>query len=162
MRRIFTSTFIWHELFEAGILLKLINAVWGTAAGVLVLWGPHLWWARKAGVWAREEFLGGRGGFLFEFVMREVGPMSLSTRYFVGIYLLVHGLLNFFVVYNLFRNRLWAYPLAMGVVFLFVLYQFYRLAHTHSPILLVVTLFDIAFIILTWHEYRSQLAKQQP
>ena len=82
--------------------------------------------------------------------------LSLSTRGFVGVYLLFHGLMNMFLAYNLYRNRLWSYPLSIAFTSVFFIYQLYRLAHTHSLILLVVTIFDIFFILFTYHEYHYQ------
>ncbi len=79
-----------------------------------------------------------------------------SMRAFIGVYLLFQGILNAFLAYNLFRNRLWAYQVTLGFTGLFVLYQIYRFSHTHSLLLLGLTLFDIVFMVLTWHEYQYQ------
>jgi uncharacterized membrane protein len=40
----------------------------------------------------------------------------------------------------------------------FSVYQLYRLAHTHSLMLALLTLIDIAIVILTWREYQEQRA----
>lgn len=132
----------WHELFEAGVALKALNGVWETAGGIIFLTvGP---------AWLYSLFAP------FAFIGRHLHHPSPGTQLFVGIYLLAHGLMNFFLSYNLFRNRLWSYPLSIAFVCLFMLYQIYRIAHTHSPFLLALTIFDAFFIILTWHEYQYQ------
>jgi uncharacterized membrane protein len=145
-------------LFEAGILLKALNAVWEISSGLLLLLVTHTRAFRTIIDFAREEFIGGdHDDAIFRFAAEQLNHISVSTRNFIGIYLLIHGMLNVFLAYNLYRNRLWAYPLAAGVAAIFCTYQIYRLLHTHSLILLCVTIFDIAFIILTMHEYRYQL-----
>src|SRR5205807_89789 len=106
-----------------------------------------------------SELLGDRDDLLFRFAQRHLVELSVGTRTFVGIYLLFHGLMNMFLAYNLYRNRLWAYPLSIAFTSVFFIYQMYRLTHTHSLILLVATVFDIFFILLTWHEYQHQLQK---
>lgn len=146
----------WHELFEAGVLLKALNSIWETAAGLLLLLSAHPLVHNAFVFFSREEYLGGRDDALFRFAAAQFNHLSVSTRHFAGFYLLFHGILNMFLAYNLYKNRLWAYPLSAGIIMLFLVYQLYRLSHTHSIILLCVTLFDLAFVGLTWHEYRYQ------
>ncbi len=151
----------WHELFEAGVLLKALNSVWETATGLLLLFSMQPIVHNVFLFLSREEYLGTtRDDALFRMVAEQFNHLSVSTRHFAGYYLLFHGLLNMFLAYNLYKNRLWAYPFAMGAVGLFLVYQLYRLVHTHSLVLFFITLFDIAFIVLTWHEYKFQRNQQ--
>lgn len=156
IRRVFTQHF-WHELFEAGVFLKAVNSLWETAAGLFVLSSAHPLLHNAFVFFSREEYLGGHDEFIFQYITNHLTQLSVSTKNFVGLYLLLHGLLNMFLAYNLYKNRLWAYPVMIGVVSLFLTYQIYRFVHTHSIILLCITIFDLAFIVLTWHEYRYQL-----
>jgi uncharacterized membrane protein len=150
----------WHELFEVGILFKALNSLWETLGGLFLLLtirGP------LAGAFvylSNSELLGDRDDLLFHLVHTQLVSLSLSTRTFVGIYLLFHGLMNMFLAYNLYRNRLWAYPLSIAFTSIFLLYQVYRLYHTHSLVLLTVTIFDLFFILFTWHEYHYQKRRQ--
>lgn len=147
----------WHELFETGVFLKALNSLWETAAGLFLLASLHSAFRNPFVHWTREEYVGdSRTDHLFRFVVEQLNHLSVSTKAFVGLYLLFHGLLNMFLAYNLYKNRLWAYPASMGVIGLFLIYQLYRLFHTHSLILLGITFFDVAFVYLTWHEYRYQ------
>lgn len=158
VHRILSQKF-WHDLFNAGVFLKALNSVWETGAGLFLLLNTHAMFSGRPFLFIREEFLGGRGDMLFRFTSQHLNTLSVSTKNFIGLYLLLHGLLNMFLAYNLYKNRLWAYPAAMAVVSLFLVYQIYRLFHTHSLILLGVTMFDVTFVILTWHEYRTQIAR---
>jgi uncharacterized membrane protein len=152
----------WHELFEAGVFLKALNSAWEMFGGVFLLTFargalPHI-----VVFFSQSELLGDhdRDDLVFRFVDTQLMHLSLvNTRTFVGVYLLFHGLMNAFLAYNLYRNRLWAYPLSISFVSLFFVYQIYRLAHTHSGILLAVSIFDLCFIALTWHEYQFQKNK---
>ncbi len=137
IHHLFTQRF-WHQLFEAGIALKGLNGVWQTIVGSLLL--LHSQQPVRA----------------LQFANNHLDNFSDSTRIFAGVYLLFHGVLNIFLVYNLYKNRLWAYPFAMIVVSIFTVYQVYRFLHTHSLVLLCLTAFDIAFLVLTWHEYQHQ------
>ena len=151
----------WHQLFEAGVFLKALNSVWEIAGGLLLLTTRGRTILNLVFVFfSRSELVGGRDDFIFQLVTVQLQHLSVNTRVFVGVYLLFHGIMNMFLAYNLYRNRLWAYPFSIAFVSLFFTYQVYRLAHTHSLILLAVSVFDLFFIILTWHEYRYQLKKQ--
>jgi uncharacterized membrane protein len=79
---------------------------------------------------------------------------SVSDRHFYAFYLLSHGLIKIFLVAGLLRNKLWAYPAALVVMSLFILYQLYRYTYTQSFGLIVLSVFDIVVIALIWHEYR--------
>ena len=149
----------WHELFETGILLKAFNSVWEVVGGFLLLsnvqgWFPHLFVLLTRGV-----FLGGRGGLVINLVHSHIHALTQSTQLFVAIYLLFHGVMNMFLSYNLYKNHLWAYPCSMAFTSAFFMYQMYRLAHTHSLVLALMSTLDVIFIILTWHEYHHQLSK---
>jgi uncharacterized membrane protein len=85
---------------------------------------------------------------------KEVLNPSPEAQVFGGLYLLSHGVVKLFLIIGLWRNKLWAYPAAISVFALFILYQLVRFARTHSVWLLVLTVLDIIVIWLIWHEYR--------
>jgi uncharacterized membrane protein len=58
-------------------------------------------------------------------------------------------------------NKLWAYPLTIGVFGAFAMYQVFRFTHTHSWALVILTIFDVLIILLTWNEYRRLEAMRQ-
>jgi uncharacterized membrane protein len=60
----------------------------------------------------------------------------------------------------LWMNELWAYPLAIGVFSAFSVYQVYRFTHTHSITLLLLTVFDLLIVYLTWEEYRVEKSRR--
>ncbi len=82
--------------------------------------------------------------------------LTPSSEFFMGAYFLVNGIVKIILVYGLLRSKLWSYPAAMAFIGLFGIYEVYRYLHTHSLILSLLILFDIAVIFLVWHEYYSQ------
>lgn len=153
---------IWHELFEAGVFVKAFNSVWELLGGIFLLTRLHTWLARLFIFVGNSELLGGRDDFFSRITNSQVHHLSVtSTRTFVGLYLLFHGIMNAFLAYNLYKNRIWAYPTMLVFVSIFFVYQLYRLAHTHSPVLLAVSIFDIFFLVLTWHEWRYQSRRRK-
>jgi uncharacterized membrane protein len=149
----------WHELFETGVLLKAFNSAWEITGGFLLLANVRGWFPHLFVFLTRAVFLGDSDNRVLHLVVTHVHTIPPGTQLFVAIYLLFHGVMNLFLSYNLYKNHLWAYPFSMVFTSTFFVYQVYRLAHTHSLVLLMVSILDIIFIILTWHEYKHQLAK---
>jgi uncharacterized membrane protein len=87
--------------------------------------------------------------------------MTDSSTKFAALYLLSHGLVKALLVICLWMNKLWAYPLTIAVFSAFAVYQVFRFTHTHSWALVILTVFDVLIILLTWNEYRHQREKRQ-
>src|SRR3989344_1236559 len=132
----------WHQLFEAGVFLKALNGAWETVGGIFFLTAGPAWVVSRFGP--------------YEVVSRYLHPISPGTQLFVSAYLLAHGAANFFLAYNLFRNRSWSYSVSIAFTAILWVYQLFRFTHTRSPILLGIIIFDVLFILLTWHEYQYQ------
>ncbi|MFY9584809.1 MAG: DUF2127 domain-containing protein [Candidatus Acidiferrales bacterium] len=82
-------------------------------------------------------------------------------KHFASVYLLSHGVVKLVLVVALFWNKLWAYPLMIIMLAAFIFYQLYRFALTHSLVMILLTLFDLVVIVLTWLEYGKQRALRQ-
>jgi|SRR5271154_1722165 len=87
--------------------------------------------------------------------------MTSSSTQFAALYLLSHGLVKVLLVTCLWLNKLWAYPLTIAVFSAFAVYQVFRFTHTHSWALVVLTIFDVLIILLTWNEYQHQKAMRE-
>ena len=51
-----------------------------------------------------------------------------------------------------------AYPVSLVAFAGFIVYQIHRFTFTHSPFLIVLTVFDLIVIVLVWHEWRRRRA----
>lgn len=152
----------WHGFFEFGILLKGFNGVWETISGFLVLFLSRATFSRLFYFLARRELLENpRDRFLY-FVVRSFQHVTPEIKVLAAAYILGHGLLNIFLAIQLYRNRLWAYLVTMSAMVVFMSYQVYRIVLHHSRALTILTIFDVLFLILTWHEYRYQRSLRSP
>ena len=84
----------------------------------------------------------------------ECAGFSLASQEFYAFYLLGHGLIKLLLVIGLLRGKLWSYPASLAALGAFMAYQMYRYSYTHSPGLLVLTVFDAAVMWLIWQEWR--------
>jgi uncharacterized membrane protein len=80
-----------------------------------------------------------------------------STGLFVALYLLAHGVIKIVLVVAVLRETLWAYPWMLGALVLFAAFQAYELVVGFTVGLLLLTLFDVVIIWLTWWEWRRRV-----
>ncbi len=141
-----------HRLFIAGVLLKAVNAALEIIGGVLLLFTGAA--TKLITYMAQNELIEDPGDLVANTIQHYLPYLSEHSQLFAAIYLLSHGIIKIFLVTGLLRQRFWAYPSAIAIFFLFIVYQMYRYTHTHSSFLLIVTAFDLLVIWLTWHEYK--------
>jgi uncharacterized membrane protein len=161
MRRITRDTAL-HVVFWTGIIFKGIDGVLETIGGVALLVVSTRFIRDLVHLVFREELFEDPHDLLANYLVNLADQLSVSTKTFAAVYLLVHGVIKMGLVGAIWRKRLWAYPLT-GVVFsLFVVYQVARFVFTHSLMLVLVTVVDIIIIALLPHEYRrlSQRIRQ--
>ena len=143
-----------HQLFTISVLIKgahaLIECIGGIALAVI---------STRAIVGfvdalTHEELLEDPNDFIATHLLRLAEGFTVSTQRFYAFYLLSHGIVKVFLVVGLLRRKLWAYPLSLVVLGLFIAYQVYRFSYTHGVGLIVLSIFDVIVMGLIWHEYR--------
>ena len=146
-----------HQLFEIGVVFKGIDGVLEAIGGIILLFiSPD----RIKGVVAaltQHELSEDPRDFIAGHLAQYAQQLSASTKLFEALYLLSHGLIKVFLVWGLLSNKLWAYPASIAFLIAFIGYQLYRYSHTHAIGLILLTVFDLLIIALTWHEYRYVL-----
>lgn len=142
-----------HELFEVGVALKAINGAWEVTSGIIFLFFNRAL-DRLIFFIIRGELLEDPRDIIINFLTN----VPNNARKFAGVYILIHGILNLFLAYQLFKERLWAYLITIWATIIFIAYQIYRIRLYHSRVLMVLTIVDVIFTWLTYREYRRQQA----
>ena len=148
------SASVWHTLFEAGLVLRLINGVLETLIGIFAFTAGRETINRFVIYFTRGELLEDPNDKLIGYLSGHFSTLPRGAIKFAALYILAHGILNIFLSVQLYRNRIWAYHITMMAMVFFMVYQIYRITHTHSITLSAITIFDGLFIILMWHEFR--------
>ena len=73
----------------------------------------------------------------------------------VILFLIVHGIVKLALVYALLRRILWAYPYALGVLVLFLIYQLYVCIVQPSVSMIVFAALDAIIVWVVWGEWRK-------
>lgn len=147
---------VLHDIFEFGIGLKFINGIWETISGFFILFLSKATLNNLFYFLAGKELLEDPHDLLTNFSLGFLQNLSHSTQVFIAVYILVHGFLNLFLAIQLYRDKIWAYLVTIFVMVIFIFYQIHRIILYHSVVLIVITIFDILFILLTWHEYNRK------
>jgi uncharacterized membrane protein len=146
--------------FRTAITVKGIDGLLEAVGGVL-LWfiKPESLGGTLQGIFEHELSRDGHD-FIAAHLLHASEKFAHSDPLFASIYLLSHGLIKAMLSALLWMNELWAYPLAIGVFSAFSVYQVYRFTHTHSITLLLLTVFDLLIVYLTWEEYRVEKSRR--
>jgi uncharacterized membrane protein len=142
--------------FRTGITLKGLDGLLEAVGGVL------LWFIKPEALGStlqeifQHELSRDPHDFIAAHLLHVSEKIASSDPLFASIYLLSHGLVKAVLAVLLWMNKLWAYPLAIVIFSAFSVYQIYRYTHTHAFALLVLTLFDVIIVYLTWEEYGAE------
>ena len=90
---------------------------------------------------------------LANFLFHITRDFSVSSQIFGSFFLLSHGLIKIFLIIALFKKKLWAYPLAIAVFGIFIIYQMYRYSLSYSGWMIFLSVLDLFVIVLTYLEY---------
>ncbi|MEJ2702886.1 MAG: DUF2127 domain-containing protein [Sedimentisphaerales bacterium] len=147
---------LWHVLFLVGIFFKGLDGVLESLGGLVLLFLNHtslMKYVNDVTFLFHEELTERPPDAIFQYLL-NVAHVSENTQLFAGIYLVGHGAIKMAIVAGLYFKRLWVYPLAEGVLGLFIVYQLYRFTHTYSILLLFLSVVDAAVILLIYKEYK--------
>jgi uncharacterized membrane protein len=142
-----------HRMFEIAVLLKGINGIVELMGGMLVLFVP-LHTVNRLVLWlTASQIEDDPNDWLANTLIHAAEKLSMGAKLYASFYLLAHGCVKIFLVYSLWREKIWAFPAALSLMGMLVCYSFYRYTHTHATALLVFGAIDLAIMWLIWREY---------
>ncbi len=148
-----------YRIYQWSLLIKAVNALSEVAAGLAV------YLLSKAFIvnYILNLVMGGLSDDPSDkiglFIVNSISDFSISSKLFLSVYLLLHGVLKLFAIFALWSKKLWAYPVSLTVFIALIAYQLHRYYLTGSIWLVVMSAFDLFLVVLIWHEYR--LARRQ-
>ena len=145
---------IIHVSFEIGLVLKGIDGLMEIIGGVFLLFlSPNrLNWLIR--LLTQHELLEDPKDKVANFLITLGSSFSIGAQHFAVFYLMSHGIIKCVLILLLWQRKLWAYPLTIVSLILFIAYQVYRYTFTQSVFLILLTVFDIIMIALTYLEYK--------
>jgi uncharacterized membrane protein len=147
----------WLDVtFEVSILLKGLDGVLELIGGLLLLFVTPEDLNRFVVRLTQHELSQDPNDYFANRLLHFGSTLTPSTVRFAALYLLLHGIVKVVLVVALLRNKLWAYPWLIAFLIAFIVYQLYRIALMPSTWLVLLTIFDVFVVALTWREWRKQ------
>ena len=144
-----------HYSFEIGILLKGINGLIEIIGGSFLIFLTPERMRRITGFLVDSGLSEDPKDRIAAYILNLCRNFSGQTQNFAVYYLLSHGIVKVILVYFLWRRKLWAYPMAVIVLILFVATQVYMFCYKPSLWIGALTILDILLILLTLNEYKN-------
>lgn len=147
------------RLFRIALVVKGVDgALELIGAAVLLVISGQAVHRLVADVLARD-LIGPPDGTLARHLVAGTDEFASGNRTFAVAYLGLHGVVKLLLVVALLRRWTPAYPVAVVVLGVFVVYEIYRAVHTGSIVLPFLAALDVAIIVLVVREY---LALRRP
>lgn len=147
---------VLDRFYDIGVVLKGIDGAVELAVGLLLWLAP----GALAGLLGRaaDDLAAEPSEFrhdLAEYIARLDHDLAYGPLTFVILFLILHGVVKLALVYCLLKKLYWAYPFALALLSLFLVYQVYALLTQPTVWMLIFTLLDVAIIYLVYREYRE-------
>jgi uncharacterized membrane protein len=146
-----------ERFFRISVVLKGLDALAEIASGLALLVIKPEFFLRLISALTQDELEEDPRDFVANQLANLASHISIGAQHFAAFYLLAHGVVKIALVGALLKEKLWAFPWAIGVFGAFILYQLYRFTFTHSLGLIALSAFDVVVIWLIWLEYRARL-----
>jgi uncharacterized membrane protein len=143
-----------HVAFEIGVILKGLNGLLELISGTLLLLFRPSAIQRFVVSLTQNELSRDPNDFIATHLRAAADHLSVGGKAFAAIFLLSHGVIKVVLVYALIKDKLWAFPWAIGIFSAFGVYQMYRYFVHPSGWLIALTVLDVIVILLTSAEWR--------
>lgn len=143
-----------HLFFNISVTMKGVDGLLEVIGGLLLLVISPAQLLAIVRMLTQHELTQDPDDAVARYLLHSIQGLSADAKTFGAVYLLGHGVVKVALVTALLQRRLWAYPAAIVVFLLFLVYQLYRYSHTHAPELLALSVLDVVVVALTWLEYR--------
>lgn len=143
-----------ERLFRIALLVKGVDGALELAGAVLLLVVSGDLVSRLVADVLARDLIGPPDGTLARHLVSGTAEFTSGNRTFAVVYLGLHGIVKLLLVAALLRRWVRAYPVAVVVLGVFVVYEIYRAVNTGSIVLPVLAALDVAIIVLVVREYR--------
>ncbi len=141
-----------YELFKLSIWIKILGSLGEMVGGFASAFIPSAF-VLHAALYFSQGTTDDADDFIAHELIRVAHSFSTSNHLLIGVYFFMRGLVQLLLAIALLRNKIWAYPLLLLVLFFLVVTQIYAIYFSHSIITVGITIIDIVTIYLVGHEY---------
>jgi len=147
------------KTYEIGIAIKGIDGLLELIGGLLVLVIPRHTILQLTDHLTRNELANDPHDFMATHILHAGHSLADKGHWFTAIFLLTHGIVKVGLVTALLLQKHWAYPWAIVILGLFLIYQIYLLIVRTTLGMGFLTVLDAVIIFLVWREWRQVKAQ---
>lgn len=143
------------KTYEIGIIIKGIDGILELVGGALVLILSPGAITGIAHFLTQHELQQDPHDFIAMHILKLGQHLAHGPNYFAAAFLLTHGAVKVFLVACLLLNKLWAYPWALVVLSLFLVYQLYQMVTRPTFTMAFLSVLDAVIIWLIYREWQQ-------
>ncbi|HSX36779.1 MAG TPA: DUF2127 domain-containing protein [Patescibacteria group bacterium] len=147
------------KTYEIGIIIKGIDGVLELLGGILVLVLSPGTILRITNFFTQDTLQENPHNFIAHHLSDAGHHLASGQTTFAALFLLTHGLVKVVLVACLLLNKLWAYPWALAVLGLFLVYQIFLLVTRTTFGMAFLTILDAIIIYLVYREWQKVRAE---
>jgi len=148
-----------EAIFDVAIILKGVNGIIEFVGGIFLFFISSTFISRIVARVFSHELGDDPRDFLANYAVNFAQNLTIATKEFIALYIFIHGIINLFLFTTVMKKKYWAYPIALVVLCLLIVYQVIRLTHLFSWILCIITIVDVVFIYLMYDQYTHKKRK---
>jgi len=164
---------LWHDprmeadhrsldrAFRITVTLKGLDGALEVIGGIVLLFVSPASIEHVVRFFTAHELAQDPHDFIARHLLHSASGLTRSATVYGGIYLLTHGVAKVVLVVLVLKDKLWAFPLMIALIGVFIVYQVYRLTYQVTFGLIFLTLFDLLVVWLTWREYRIKRSARE-
>ena len=147
------------KTYQIGLFIKGFDGTLELVGGILLLAVPPTVITGVARFLTQREIAHDPHDVIATHILAYGEALAHDQHLFASLFLLTHGAVKVALVAALLRQKMWAYPWALGALVLFLIYQAYLMVVRPSFAMAFLTALDIIIILLVWREWRNIRAR---
>jgi uncharacterized membrane protein len=155
------ATGLLHRMFDVVVIVKGLDGVLEIAGGISLLFIKSGAIAALVKVIIARELSEDPQDLFANLLRHWAESFGQSTQTFAAAYLLSHGITKVALATFLLRGKIWAYPVALIFISVFVAYMAFRLSIGWSWLLAGLVVLDLITLWLIAGEWRATSATRQ-
>lgn len=148
-----------HYLFKGTVIFKGADGILDVISSIVLTCVPAHNRINILPFLVRKELIDDPDDILSNYLMNLSQHFLPGTIKFIILYLAIHGLIKIGLALALWNDNPKLFRIAGVVLTISIGYQMYRFTHTHSILLLTVTVIDMLTMVLLQHEYNKLVLK---
>jgi uncharacterized membrane protein len=148
-----------HYLFKGTVIFKGFDGVLDVISSIVLTCIPSHNRINILPFLVRKELIEDPNDLLGNYLMSLSQHLLPNIIKFIIFYLAIHGLVKIGMALALWGGNPKLFRIVGIVLAISIGYQMYRFTHTHSILLLILTIIDMLIMFLLRHEYNKLVPK---